>query len=110
MIDIVYLTVKNLDGLIDETIIPLINARGNCGKVIESGDKWQDLKDGFAMRVGEIGRGELIIKKKDGIEYWVLPFEEHPEMTQPQNSDDAFVLVSEELKNFGWDIEEIEEL
>ena len=107
---IVYLTVKNLEGLIDEAIIPLVNARGNCGKVIESGDTWGDLKDGFAMRVGEIGRGELIIKHKEGVEHWVLPFESHPEMTQPQNPEDAFVLTSVELKSFGWDIEEIDEL
>jgi len=118
---IVYLTVKDLNGVIDDAIIPLINARGNCGKVIESGDKWQDLKDGFAMRVGELGRGELIIKHKDSveswkrgelitkhkdsIEYWILPFENSPHMTQPQNPDEAFVLSSDELKNFGWDIE-----
>ena len=107
---IVYLTVKDLEGLIDESIIPLINARGNCGKVIESGDKWQTLKDGFAMRVGEPGRGELIIKHKDDVEHWVLPFESHPQMTPPQNPNEAFVLSSEELKNFGWDVEEIEEL
>ena len=110
MIDIVYLTVKNLEGLIDESIIPLVNARGNCGKVIEIGDKWQDLKDGFAMRVGELGRGELIIKHKTGVQHWVLPFESHPQMTPPQNPNQAFVLSSEELKNFGWDVEEIEEL
>ena len=118
---IVYLTVKNLEGLIDEAIIPLINVRGNCGKVIEIGDKWQDLKDGFAMRVGELGRadliikhkgsvqnwkrGELITKKKEGQEYWILPFENSPHMTQPQHPDEAFVLSSDELKNFGWDIE-----
>ncbi|MCP4501288.1 MAG: hypothetical protein GY822_15115, partial [Deltaproteobacteria bacterium] len=43
------------------------------------------------------------------VEYWVLPFESHPQMTPPQNPDEAFVLSSDELKNFGWDIEEIEE-
>tara|TARA_R110002012_G_scaffold316642_2_gene531838 strand:+ start:4614 stop:4937 length:324 start_codon:yes stop_codon:yes gene_type:complete len=101
---IVYLTVSNLDGVIDNSIIPLINARGNCGKIIESGDKWQDLKDGFLMRVGEVGRGDLIIKYKEGIEHWVLPFESHPEMTQPQNKNDAFVLDKEEFKSYGWDV------
>ena len=92
---IVYLTVSNLDGVIDNSIIPLIN---------ESGDKWQDLKDGFLMRVGEVGRGDLIIKYKEGIEHWVLPFESHPEMTQPQNKNDAFVLDKEEFKSYGWDV------
>jgi len=107
--NIVYLVSKNLEGVIDESIIPLINARGNCGRVIESGDTWGDLKEGFAERVGEAGRGELIIKEKDGEEYWVLPFESHPDMTQPENEEDAFVLDSASLKDYGWDEEEIEE-
>ena len=102
---IVYLTVKNLEGLIDEAIIPLINARGNCGKVIEIGDTWGDLKDGFAMRVGEPGRGGLIIKHKDSVEHWVLPFENSSWMTDPKNPEEAFVLRQDELKNYGWDIE-----
>ena len=106
--NIVYLVSKNLEGVIDESIIPLINARGNCGRVIESGDTWGDLKEGFAERVGEAGRGELIIKEKDGEEYWVLPFEHHPDMTQPTIVEDAFVLSSQELKNYGWDVVENE--
>jgi len=59
----------------------------------------------FQMRVGEPGRGELIIKHKDSIQYWILPFENSPHMTQPQHPDEAFVLSSDELKNYGWDIE-----
>ena len=102
---IVYLTVKDLNGVIDDAIIPLINARGNCGVIIQSGDKWQTLKEGFQMRVGEPGRGELIIKHKDSIQYWILPFENSPHMTQPQHPNEAFVLSSDELKNYGWDIE-----
>jgi hypothetical protein len=103
----IYLVVKNLEGIIDSSIIPLINGRGNCGKVINEGDKWQDLKDGFQMRVGEVGRGELIIKFKEGVEHWVLPFAPHPDMTQPSEPNDAFVLTPEGLKSYGWDVVEI---
>ncbi len=101
-----YLTVKNLNGVIDPNFVPLINARGNCGKEILEGYKWQDLKDGFQMRVGEAGRGELIIKLKEGVEHWILPFEDHPALEQPSNPNHAWVSTRDEYFSFGWDVEE----
>ncbi len=103
-----YLVVKNLNGVIDTNFVPLINARGNAGKVINEGDKWGDLKDAFQMRVGEAGRGGLIIRHKNSVEHWILPFENHPSLEQPSNPNDAWVSTRDEYLSFGWDI--IEEL
>jgi len=123
----IYLVVKNLNGIIDSSIVPLINGRGNAGKTINEGDTWQDLKDAFQMRVGEPGRGELIIKYKEGVEHWVLPFTEHV-LLRINDDNPSTIQISEDgqsytqkdligayavsvvgLNNFGWDVIDIEE-
>ena len=103
-----YLVVKNLNGAIDSNFVPLINARGNAGKEIKEGETWGDLKYGFQMRVGEAGRGELIIRHKNSVEHWILPFEDHPALEQPSNPNDAWVSTRDEYLSYGWDVIEEE--
>ncbi len=105
----VYLIVKNLEGLIDESIIPLVNERNghlSTFPEIESGDSWGDLKNAFISSAAEKGRGGEIVKFKDGVEYWVLPFTTHPDMSQPESPEDAFVLDKESYISYEWDVEE----
>jgi hypothetical protein len=106
----VYLIVNNLNGVIDSNIIPLINARNanlSTFTPIEEGNTWGRLKQSFEESAQEKGRGSEIIRYKNTVEYWVLPFENHPLMEQP-NPNDAQVLTKEGYINFGWDI--IEEI
>ena len=107
----VYLISKNLDGVMDEFIIPLVNERNGYLKTftpVESGGTWGDLKQSFEDSAAEKGRGSEIVKFKDGVEYWVLPFTPHPLMEQPANPSDAFVLDKATYVAFGWDAEEEE--
>ena len=104
----VYLTVKNLGGVIDPSVILLINARNGHYESftnMEEGDTWGDLKQSFIDSAAEKGRGGEIIKFKDGEEHWILPFTSHPEMTQPDPLD-ACVMTVSEYKGFGWDVVE----
>lgn len=103
----VYLIVKNENGVMDDFIIPLINERNGHLQTftqVEEGDTWGRLKQSFEESAKEKGRGSEIIKEKDGVEYWVLPFTSHPLMQQPSEPNDAFVLDKESYINFGWDV------
>ena len=105
-----YLVVKNLEGVIDAPVILLINARNkgvSSFTPMVDGSTWGDLKQSFIDSSTEKGRGSEIIKFKDGLEHWILPFRNHEQMTQP-NPADACVMTSEELNAFDWDIEEVE--
>ena len=102
----VYLSVKNLGGVIDQNVIPLINVRNGHLKTwnpIVLGDTWGKMKTSFINSASEKGRGDEIERFKDGVEHWVLPFRNHEQMTQP-NPADACVMTSQELKGFEWDI------
>jgi hypothetical protein len=106
MEETVYLIVNNLNGIIDSNIIPLINARNehlSTFTLIKEGDTWGRLKQSFEESAQEKGRGSEIIRYKNTVEYWVLPFENNPLMEQP-NPNDAQVLTKEAYINFGWDI------
>lgn len=110
MSNTVYLAVKNLEGVIDPLAVLLINERNkgvSSFNPIVVSDTWGKLKTSFINSAKEKGRGSEIIKFKDGLEYWVLPFRNHEQMTQP-NPADAVVMTSQELKDFGWDIEDVE--
>jgi len=101
-----YLIVNNLNGVIDSDIIPLINARNehlSTFTLIQEGDIWGRLKQSFDESAQEKGRGSEIERTKGGVPYWVLPFENHPLMKQP-NPNDAQVLTKNEYINFGWDV------
>ncbi len=103
----VYLIVKNENGVIDNSIIPLINERNGHLQTftqVKEGDTWGRLKQSFEESAKEKGRGLEIIKEKDGVQCWVLPFTTHPLMQPPANSNDAFVLDKESYINFGWDV------
>lgn len=109
MTNTVYLIVKNLDGVVDDFIVPLANernARISSFTQLEVGDTWGRLKQSFEESAAEKGRGGEIIRIKDGVEYWVLPFMTHPNMSQPVEPNDAFVLDLATYKAFGWDVEE----
>ena len=103
----VYLCVKNLNGVMDDFIIPLVNERNGHVQSftpVQIGDTWQRLKQSFEESKAEKGRGEEIIRIKDGVSYWVLPFTTHPLIEQPAEPNDAFVLTKDEYINYGWDI------
>lgn len=109
--DTVYLIVKNLDGLMDNFIIPLVNERNGHIKTftpVKVGDTWGRLKQSFEESAKEKGRGSEIEQHKDGFYHWVLPFTPHPLMKQPAEPNDAFVLDKESYINYGWDIIEEE--
>jgi hypothetical protein len=102
----VYLAVKNLGGVIEHPVILLINERNKSVSSFTpmlEGSTWGDLKQSFINSASEKGRGSEIIKFKDGLEHWILPFRDHPLMSQP-NPADACVMTSQELKDFEWDI------
>ena len=106
----VYLIVKNEVGVMDDFIIPLINERNRHLETftpVQIGDTWGRLKQSFEESANEKGRGSEIIKYKDGVEYWVLPFTPHPLMEQPSNPSDAFVSDRQGYTEFGWDVEEL---
>ena len=109
MANTVYLIVKNLDGVVDDFIVPLANER-NSGvssfTQLEVGDTWGRLKQSFEDSAAEKGRGGEIVKFKDGVQHWVLPFRAHPDMEQPAEPSDAFVLDKANYMVFGWDVEE----
>lgn len=103
----VYLIVKNLNGVMDDFIIPLVNERNGhiqSFTPVQVGDTWGRLKQSFEESAAEKGRGAEIIRHKDGVEHWVLPFTVHPLMEQPSTPEDAFVLTKNEYTNFGWDV------
>jgi len=102
----VYLSVKNLEGVIDTPVVLLINERNkgvSSFTPMVEGSTWGDLKTSFINSASEKGRGDEIERFKDGVEHWVLPFRNHSQMTQP-NPADACVMTSQELKGFEWDI------
>lgn len=106
----VYLIVKNLNGVMDDFIIPLVNERNGhiqSFTPVQIGDTWGRLKQSFEESATEKGRGAEIEQYKNGVYYWVLPFTPHPLMQQPAEPNDAFVLDKESYINYGWDIEEI---
>jgi hypothetical protein len=104
----VYLVVKNLSGVVDDFIVPLANGR-NAGistfTKLNSGDTWGRLKQSFEESSAEKGRGSEIIRLKDGVEYWILPFTVHPEMAQPAIPEDAFVLDKASYVSYDWDVD-----
>ncbi len=103
----VYLIVKNENGVIDNSIIPLINERNGHLQTftqVKEGDTWGRLKQSFEESAQEKGRGSEIIKEKDGVQYWVLPFRSHPLMQVPASAEDAFVLSKGQFLNYGWDV------
>tara|TARA_R110000751_G_scaffold180853_1_gene287203 strand:- start:3532 stop:3858 length:327 start_codon:yes stop_codon:yes gene_type:complete len=101
----VYLVVKNLGGVIHQTVVPLINQRNGHLQTFEKivlGDTWGKMKTSFEDSAKEKGRGSEIVKFKDGLPYWVLPYQETTEQITI-NQDDAVILLSQELNAFGWD-------
>ena len=101
----VYLIVKDLSTVIDDKIIPLINARNVKGTPLKIGDSFYDLRQLKISLEPEKGRGGF--KKKDGVNYWFLPFEFSKDMVIQEGVE---VLTSEQMTNYGWDSEEIEAL
>ena len=108
----VYLTVHDMNGTLDATTIAMINHRNANTKGLvdyvpfEEGLTYQELRDRYETYKPIKGAGGE--RKKDGVTYWVLPFWTADGMPAPK-PEYAVVLSAAELKDFDWDVEEIEE-
>lgn len=108
MQDTVYLKVKDLNGVIENGIIALANHRNATVEgytPLEVGATYNDLKTKYEALSPVKGAGYC--KHLGGVEYWILPFESHPQMIQPA-PEIAEVLTKNQIKMLSWD--EIEEL
>jgi hypothetical protein len=98
----VYLVQKDLSKIVAEGIITLFNARHVGLGSLGVGATYQEMKELKESLIPIKGAG--YIRNKNAEEYWVLPFYSHPEMGE---YEDVEVLTSVELKNYGWDVEEV---
>lgn len=99
----VYLKVANLNGVIEPEIIALANHRNASVKGFEplqEGDNYGDLKAKYESLKPMKGAGYC--KRLNTKEFWVLPFESHPQMTAPAPKI-AEVLTKSEIKLLNWD-------
>lgn len=102
---IVYLTLKETDikTPIPSELIPLINARNEKnGFQFVEGDTWEDLRTKYT---NSPTNGGGVYKKKNGEDYWYLPFEDHEAI---ESFPELEVLSRDEVINYGWDVEDIE--
>jgi len=89
---------------IEDGIVDLFNARNEKhGLSLVYGQTYGDMRQ--LLKDNEPTKGAGYPMFKDGVQYWILPFIEHPLMGE---FDDVLVLTKQELKDFGWDVEEEE--
>lgn len=99
----VYLVVHDMTGELGNDIALLVNHRN---KNIEGWtdlvgtDSYQDLRVKYQNLEPKKGSG--YDNFKEGVKYWVLPFEAHPLMEDPDPTF-AVVLNEDEFNSFGWD-------
>lgn len=96
----VFLIQKEMSTPIEDGIVDLFNSRHIGLGSLSYGDSYQamyELKESL-----EPTKGKGYFNKKDDEEYWVLPFEPHPQMG---SFPSVTVVDKEGLNNFGWDIE-----
>jgi len=89
---------------IKDGIVDLFNARNaKYGISLDHGSVYNDMYE--LLKDNEPIKGKGYFRTKDGIRYWVLPFESHPLMGQ---FNDVVVLTSDEFKSYEWDVEGID--
>ena len=107
----VYLVVHDMNGTLDATTIAMINYRNanTAGLVdyipFEEGTTYQMLRDRYETYKPIKGAGGD--RFKDSVPYWALPFWTAEGMPDP-NPSFAVVLSASELREFGWDVENVE--
>ena len=95
------MTKSEMSERIPDGMIPLINARNaKNGISFVEGETWNDL---YTKYKNSPKNGKGVERTKEGVEYWYLPFEPHPAMT---NFTELTVLSREEILSFGFDVEE----
>ena len=85
---------------IEDGIVDLFNARNKVhGLSLVYGQTYEDMRQLLKDNEPTKGSGYPIFK--DGVQYWVLPFIEHPLMG---GFDDVLVLDKDGFKSYGWDL------
>jgi len=97
----VYLVVVDLTEEVDSGIVALFNSRHVGLGELKEGDTYGDMKLLKESLIPIKGAGYM--RAKNSVDHWVLPFDSHDAMG---NFPDVEVLTSEELNNYGWDVEE----
>jgi len=82
-------------------MIPLINARNSKNGIsFVEGETWNDL---YTKYENSPKNGKGVERKKEGLNYWYLPFESHPAIN---SFTQLTVLNREEILSFGFDVED----
>ena len=107
-----FLIVQDLDGALNSEMIAFINARNNARADLKG--IYTDLQEGATYREQRLAykgyspiKGYGTLRKKDSVEYWVLPFEGADELPSVDNAE---ILNREQYILIEWDSEEIEAL
>ena len=82
-------------------MIPRINARNSKNGIsFLEGETWKNL---YTKYENSPKNGKGVERKKEGVEYWYLPFESHPAIN---SFNELTVLNREEILSFGFDVED----
>jgi len=85
---------------IEDGIVDLFNARNaHRGITLQYKQTYGDMRQ--LLKDNEPTKGAGDVRFKNGIEYWYLPFVEHPLMG---DFNDVVVLTKAEFKSYGWDV------